>query len=181
MVKMKYLIIFLTLLTISSCKNKESCFGTLSEDYLNSIPTPNGYYVDVIIPLGNDEIVISNATSLLYVYNQNYKSEYESELRFLKDLYAMKTKSMRQYFKGFGVEKIDPEIIESYRKEGLEHIIKSYLINYKEGSNTFYTFKNTINYTVCFIMFCNNYYLYYDDQLPNYIFQLEVDDLSIPF
>lgn len=72
---------------------------------------------------------------------------------------------------------IDKSILEDYTNKGLDFIIDKYLTINNEGD---FSFKEFINYSVVSIMFRNNYYLYYDDYKPNYLFTKKLENLAIP-
>lgn len=171
-----YYIIGFILLT-SSCQKSDNCYQNISDDYLKSLSTRNGYYVDVIVPLENGQMCILNSTILLYTYDQYYKEEYISEFHFLRDLYAGKITDIDQYFEGDEKMEIDQNIMSEYKKYGIKYIIDKYL---KETATEEYTFKNYINYTIVQIMFINNFYLYFSDYAPTYNFTKELKDLAIP-
>ena len=154
-----------------------SYYENISDDYLKSLLTPNGYYVDVVVPLRREKIVVVNATVLLYVHEQYYKSKYSTDFDFLKALYSGKIRCIDRYFNDYTKSNIDKLIMTEYREHGLKYIIEKYL---RKDTNGSYIFNEWTNFTVVKIMFANNFYLYYDDYIPTYFFKLNLDNLAIP-
>ena len=165
------------MLGISSCKSQSNHFNNLTDEYLKSLSTRNGYYVDVIIPFSKDKFMIVNTTLLLYSYEQNYKFYFSDEFSFLRALYDGKINDIDKHYRKRTKFHIDKSILADYTNKGLDYIIAKYLTKNKDGD---YSFKDFIDYTVVSIMFRNNYYLYFDDYSPNYHFTKKLEDLAIP-
>lgn len=170
------LAVFTTCLTCISCSSSKD-FNGISDKYLQSLSTPNGYYVDVVIPIKKDKVLILSATLLLYTYEHYYKHYYSSDFLFMDALYKGEIPNIHDHLKGYTTIKIDKSIMKKYRQKGLRYIIDKYLQEDKTGN---LTFKDEINFTVSTIMFINNYYLYYDDYKPAHIFTLTLENLAIP-
>lgn len=174
--KKTYIICFFLILTFNSCQKKEDSYKNISDKYLKSLSTRNGYYVDVVVPVGTDKFVVFNTTTLLYIYTQYYQSKYFTDFEFLKALYNDSIKDIGQYLLDYATENVNEDVMGEYERYGLKYIIEKYLI--KKGD--YYTFKEKINFTVVKIMFINNYYLYYDDHIPTFNFKLKLENLEIP-
>lgn len=166
----------ITFLTCNSCSIRKDFIG-ISDIYLQSLSTSNGYYVDAIIPIKKDKILITSTTILFNTYEQHYKQYYSTEFLFVDALYKGEILNIQKYLKDFTRTNIDKSIMKEYRQKGLRYIIDKYLQEDKTG---IFTFKDKINFTVSTIMFINNYYLYYDDQAPNYLFTLTLENLAMP-
>ena len=169
---------FLSVTALSACLNMETECKKPSESYLRSLSSRNGYYVDAVVPMGTqtDQFIIISTADLLYVYKQNYENLYSTELDFLKALYDGKIKDIDANFCGYTKIETDENIMEEYRRHGLNHMVGKYLTKRDHD----YFFKGKMNYTIVQIMFFNNYYLYYDDHIPTFCFSSKLHDLSIP-
>ncbi len=176
--KLIYICIYIIFLFTNSCHKSEIYYNNLSDDYLKSLFTCNGYYVEVTVPLKNDKILVIPCPTLLYIYQEYYQNKYNTEFDFLRALYNGKIQDIEQYFKNYTKVDIDKSILKEYKKHGLNYIIEKYL---KSTKDKYYTFKGyEINYTLVKIMFINNYYLYYYDNDPTFLFKLHLDNLAIP-
>lgn len=174
--KLTYIYLCLLLLIISSC-HKSDDYNNISDDYLKSLTTNNGYYVDVVIPIKEDKMVILVTPILLYTYEQHYQAEYSTDFDFLRALFDGKIQDIDQYLNDYTKVDIDISIMKEYKKYGIKYIIDKYLVG---TDNEYYTFKEWVNLTVVKIMFINNYYLYYDDHVPTFVFKSKLDNLAIP-
>lgn len=175
-----YYVIIILIIPFYSCSPIND-YKMITEEYLNSITTSKGYYVNVVIPISEDEIYIVSVTLLLYTYDHCYNSIYPNATDFLIALYSGKLNDLKRKFEectGYDIEeskvKIDKIIMNQYYKYGLEYIIGRYLVKIEDG----YDFKNKVNETVAKIMFVNNFYLYSFD--ADLIFTKELLNFSIP-
>jgi len=169
--------IFLFYIAIVSCKNSQDDYKLISKDYLASLLTPNGYYVDVVVPLKENRILIINATELLNTYKRYYSNLFPNDFEFLQALYSGKINNIENYLGHFTKSIIDNNIMKEYYENGIEFIITKYL---QRVNNNDYVYKEKFTPTVVKIMFMNNYYLYYDDQAASFYFSYKLKELSIP-
>lgn len=181
----KYLLICVSILCVDSCKmlniitfqEQLELYQGLRDNYIESLSTSDGFYVDVVVPISPNKIIIPNSTIMLNLYDKFYRFQYKDETTFFKALYSGKVKSINKHFRYVKSINLNPDIMDKYRKKGIEWLINEY---FSKLTNKSLTFKKDIDYTVVFIMFTNNYYLYFNDYVPNYTFKLELDSFVIP-
>lgn len=132
--------------------------------YLSTLNIPEAYDRFVIIPIGNSKIFVVNVTLLLQTYEKCYKSSYPNETDFLVALYSNKIYDIKEKFEqctGYDISSkvtnIDKQIMNMYKKHGIEYIKSNYL---KNIDFQFFEFKQYPNDTVLYILFMNNYYLH---------------------
>ncbi len=176
--KLIYICIYVFLAVFISCQKTDiNYYKNISDEYLMSLSTRNGFYVDVVIPVKSNKIFVMVAPLLLYTYEQHYTPEYPTDFDFLRALYNGKIQDIEQYLNNYEKIEVGQSIMKEYKKYGLNYMIDKYLTGSEEK---YYTFQDTIDFTIAKIMFTNNYYLYYDDYTPTYYFKLKLDDLALP-
>src|SRR5690606_11489264 len=92
----KYLLICVSILCVDSCKmlniitfqEQLELYQGLRDNYIESLSTSDGFYVDVVVPISPNKIIIPNSTIVLNLYDKFYRFQYKDETTFFKALYS---------------------------------------------------------------------------------------------
>lgn len=171
-------IIFTMILSLSSCiKNKE----IISEENINkfskgSYITPSKYgNLNLFVLTDDEEIIITNADYLNYVYDNHYKNKFTTYAEFLSEVLNEKMKIEKSAFQRIPYEsfKIHSIVEKEYRQLRFNDFFNKYAKNYRPNEDSHYlNIKENPSLskirTISYYFYLNGYQTIRGDDFPRY-------------